>query len=1040
MNIAPSKRIVEGFYKLFENPNEEMGKIRDGMLEKKPTGTFAKEVEGVKLDTVQAILAFGFRDLLDLHIEKILEEYKNHPMYDLIIDITRRRSRELELKISTELFGFEAEFDHFFRKKEIRKIPPWTNKLIESFDNAKNAISRIEGFINDLVGDKNSFFSPDGNGITREQLKYIRTVDHEWDPKTPVDLSGNSAQFRSKWNSLMSRLMKKYCDKLLSDITDLRKIRTIIGDLYKILDKVDYIYMLQTDLEDMKEFLKENLLNVVVELSSTRIVPSKSTYRKEISPENLEQLMGVISYPLAHGQVAEIAAERVRKNLLKQFKGVQIEPSLIGKLEVHMAAQFKKALVPPGHRVGLIAAQAAGENASQAGLRSFHHAGISGGTGFERIEAITGMSKKNAFTIVALKGMPSRDTVYHYSRLIESTMLGDFCQFSIGRTNPEVPEADEIFGDTPVYIAEKGGWQERFVAIDEALGVKGGSRPSFKRPDWIVRIKCDSDFMVQNKISMGQIASSIEFAFKDYRVITSDIVTGLIDVYPEVSKSESSAIYSYLKISVIRNLNTIKVKGLTGFEKTLVEKYSIVKFIDSVEQKGENAFVRFSQRDIAYNGVPKKQIIGLLRSKKGDPQAQIITENGFEFVVPNMNAKELHKKLIEQEVVKLEGAISEVQETEQILKVTLNRKLLRIENDVPMQSIKDFFSQQNGLRHFDSVDIFFNPDTFVLSISPSKSFTGPIVLEQMKEFRILPEEILNNALHEDTKITLKDVPTNTEVEKLQNFISSYGTTLNLTIPKSSKSAGKVTMIIDLNPMGLSEAYQSLLKITKGCDVVPTVFVSAKKQMFSDRYRILAQGANTLSLLRAPFVNIYATIPSSPIEIFEHFDIEATQAYCYGELVLNAGGSVGNRHLGLLADTLTYMGVPTKMDIAGKKMTEGGVMATASFQQPFQIMLDSSAANISDEIRSNVSMTLVGDFERAERGKTVHEDPRLDSAIGKLMSATLFESNYKESVPEKPKRVPRHVREKVAIQEKEKVFQPEQSFSKMAEELEKDSIL
>lgn len=190
---------------------------------------------------------------------------------------------------------------------------------------------------------------------------------------------------------------------------------------------------------------------------------------------------------------------------------------------------------------------------------------------------------------------------------------------------------------------------------------------------------------------------------------------------------------------------------------------------------------------------------------------------------------------------------------------------------------------------------------------------------------------------------------------------------------------------------LEDAWESLLEVTKNCQVTPTVFESIAKQKYAHRYRILVKGAGTLALSRLPFVNIYATIPSSPMEIFDHFDIEAVQSYCYSELVINAGQNVGNRHLGLLADTLTYMGVPIKMDIEGKKASEGGVLATASFQQAFDVMIDASAANLSDDIRSNVTMTLVGDFTRSERAQEINEDPRLDSTIDRLMSASLFES-------------------------------------------------
>jgi hypothetical protein len=1038
MSISPSKKSVERLYKIFQNPDDKMREILEEMLNPKAE----PGVEGnIEINSPEAVLTLGFRRLLDVHIEKRLEDYKNHPFYDLILEMCQRKRLEFELQISIEYTSFVNNYGRVFHMQNIPSSAPWKTHLIE---HPAESLASVNRFIDEIIGEKDSFFSKDGTSVTKAQVEYVRILQPTWQASKIGSFGDTSEAFREQWNNLLRTIFMKYVEEKLIGVSNRSKTKEILAGLSRLIGGIDFVHVLMFDLNEMMQFLSNNLLNTTVELSTTKIIKAKSVYRVPITESDLQNLLEVVHYPLAHHVVSEIAAERVKQNLIKQFKGVELEPAFIGRLHNYIADQFKKAIVPAGHRVGMIAAQAAGENASQAGLRSFHHAGISGGTGFDRINGITSMSKKNPFTTISLVGMPSRDLVYHYSHAIESTLVGDFCQFSIGKTRADISEPHEIFGDTPVYIAEPGGWQERFVKIDSALGVKkeGHTRPSMERPDWIVRIKCDSDFMVQNKISMADIAEAIENAFKDYRAITSDITEGLIDVYINTSSvgNTSEAIYKHLKVAGLRNVSTVRVKGLSSFEKTLVQKYSIIEFIDSVDQKGPDAFVRFSRKDIAYNGVPKNQIIRLLEWKRGPSASEISTENGYEYLVPQTNAKVLHKRLIEQEVVKLEDAILKIEESpdKKLLEIHLNRKMLRDENDVSVHSLSQFFSQQNTLRQFESVDIHFDRKTFIVTIGPSDSFNGETVLKSMRETVVLDDQYLQAASYEVSSVTITNLPSDLDVSKLETFVASYGSYVSYEVTKMLNE--KVDIKLNLSPMDLGDAYKSLLNVVKDCNKTPTVFISGEKQKYSYRYRILAKGTNTLQLSTLSFVNIYASISSSPMEIFEHFDIEATQTYCYGELVLNAGQNVGNRHLGLLSDTLTYMGIPVKMDISGKKATEGGVMSTASFQQTFQVMLDSSSANMTDGIRGNVSMTLVGDFERAERTKVTHEDPRLDSAVERLMAATLFDKSYSGKPKEKPRRTRKVVKEIAPPSGQEIAQVIETNLSNLAEDYAKTSIL
>lgn len=1000
MSNRPSKQSVAKLCGVFDNPTEEMRNICAEMLKEKDPN---EEINGIKLDNAQVILALGFRELLSAFIKQKLTPYESHPFYDLILEICEVKRLELELGESLQYLKFVNEYRFVFYHDGPQSRDPWTMRLI---NDPRDARISLENAIGEIIGEKDSFFSASNTNMTDTQIDYVRTVNHSWSPKSPDMLKERTGdEFRAYWNELLTQQLKHHVSRLLSNVTKRAKIGNIPEQLTKIFASLEFTFLSRYDLNQILEFLSENLLSMVEELSGSQRVQAKTAGRLPLSKENIEDLFETIRYPLAYPQVGELAAKRVKEDLIKQFKGLEIEPSLIGRLKVYMRDRFTKALVPPGHRVGMIAAQAAGENASQAGLRSFHHAGISSGTGFDRIHSITKMSKKNPFTTIALKGMPGRDKVYQYSQMIESTLVGDICQFSIGRTDESVEEAHEIFKDTPVYAAEEGGWQERYIELVKVLGEKKKSRP-LQRPPWIIRLTCDRDAMVQKKISMYDISSAIEEVKKDVRVIPSDIIEGIIDIYVDISSvaKNSSAIYQYLRLYALNTIRNVRVKGLSSFEKTLVEKYSIIKFIDAIEQKGEDTLVTFSKKDVAYNGVPVDQIIGLLKIKADNENVKIDHENDYEYMLRNTNAKKLRSRLIEQDVVLLSDVVpKEVREEEGILRVQLDKDLLQKTHEVSVVALIDFFSRQNGLRQFESVDIHFNRHTFLLTLSHAQSFGPDSILQNMREAQILPEDILTTAQKDDMTLRFPEIPTSLDVSKLETFVASYGIVMQLNVNKKPENLEVVEFELVLNPLDLNTAFQMLLRVVNGCKPIPSVFTSNARQKYSDRYRILAKGVNTLQLTTLPFVNIYASIPSSPMEIFEYFDIEATQSYCYSELVINGGKDVGNRHLGLLADTLTYMGVPVKMDITGKKATEGGVLAVASFQQTFQIMLDSSAANLSDDIRGNVSITLVGDFSRSERSKKVHEDPRLDSAVEQLMNATTTKAGHAAKVPEKTHR-------------------------------------
>ena len=972
--------------------------------------------------TPQARLVLGFRKLLRLYADSMLPQ--DHPDIDLIRSIVYARiiEHELDMDLEYEKARESLDADMMIETQTSSGQQKWgpnsINDRYSAMEDARNSVVEVLDF----------FENPE------DRERYVHLVNPAWTESSSIVSPGGAS-----WNDLLRTSVLNFARvKILhhNAVTIPAKLEPIMTRLKALLEGIDFRYLSYAGFTRLIVLLTGRLPIILGKGLATKLKPTVSPSRQPLSAENMDKLLDTVKYPHAFKTVGDAATNKVRLGLRKQLKGIQIEPVFIQQLESLLAAKFKAARVPRGHKVGMIAAQAFGENASQAGLRSFHHAGVTSDTGFDRINNITNMSSKNPFTIVALKDMKVRKRIMprepavvkkgsqgrsaaaqdefervpatlqqasHYANLIESVNLGNLCTFHIGRRDREVPEMSDVFQGSTVFQKDVGGWQDRYVALLGALGVTAGmngesQKAGLEPPSWFIRAVCDKDIMFQRRISMEMIATAIEKKMSSARVIISDILQGEIDIYtisPEAT--DSAKIHRELRIEVIPVLKGIKVQGVNGFEKAIVEKYDIIKFITHTEQVGPNIAVHFSQKDVAYNGVTDTQIVALLRLKSGEATVQRDPINVYLFWVMDRPIAPFAKRLREQEAVKLGQAVLEPLETrvirneltgknEDVLIVQLNRPLLREEHGISTMVLIDFFKQQaNHAKQFSSASIEFDPATFRVTIGKNPSFTPEVILG---EIQALYEEDLKMVVEKE-KIVVPKLPKDVDIGPLQRLVSSY---LGTVVANTSTVAGGERLIrLSLFPLKPLETWKQLTEIKGSCPPIFTEFVS-RKQAISYRYRILTRGKGTVSLSELSFVNIYATIPSTPVEIYENFDIEATRTYVLGELVLNAGAKVGNRHLGLLADTLTYMGVPVKMQLSGKVATESGVLATASFQEAFRIMLDASASTTADSLKSGIGMTLIGDFRRGPQDDVrIKREARVDSAIDLLMDATVTSS-------------------------------------------------
>jgi hypothetical protein len=223
--------------------------------------------------------------------------------------------------------------------------------------------------------------------------EYVRLVDPVWE----ADSLEIGPGFEKSWNTLLRNAVLNFARvRILRAVPT--KLEPILSRLREVLAEINFLYLSLAGFTELIRLLKDRLPGLMGAKLATKLKPTVSPSRQPLSTENMDRLLGTVKYPRVFHTIGTAATNRVRQGLRKQLRGVQIEPVFIQQLESLISNKFKEAFVPRGHKVGMIAAQAVGENASQAGLRSFHHAGITSDTGFDRISNVTNMSSKNPFT------------------------------------------------------------------------------------------------------------------------------------------------------------------------------------------------------------------------------------------------------------------------------------------------------------------------------------------------------------------------------------------------------------------------------------------------------------------------------------------------------------------------------------------------------------------------------------------------------------------------------------------------------------------
>jgi hypothetical protein len=943
-----------------------------------------------------------------------------------------------EIRTTEDLFlrGIEDIFMNYFQHRlGSHHFSQIINKRIRIwFDEHRRELSKI-GYniiqvadrfireIDDLIGeddeDEGEFLYTDG--ISTRQVRFLVDIGGSsiiaWIEKLPEKkIVLTPEKYETQWGEIIGEIMIKNLEE------DFKLMR--VPEEAKEMLKNDFRTTIIAINFGMLNFNdSKTTLDKYFSMFQTQMVQLTATYRKKVKPEQQEERRYMtdaeiadimnLPYNFSFPDVTDIAQLNVAKGLEKQLRQVMIEPKLITSLKEQIHIKFRKSKVPNDHKVGLIAAQTVGEQATQNGMNSFKHAGQTGDSGFDRIRAVVNMTKvpANPFVSICLKGNPTLREARYYASRIESTMISDVCEFSIG-FDSSVAGTPALFGGR----AEEGSgivvdryprepWMDIFVKI------LGNSDRPMHRNTWLIRGTCNVDRMYQRRISMRDIARTIENKYRDVQVIISSLSIGVVEVwyhesyYTRSNKSNAKAAtdeirYLWLRDELIQGFNQLAVTNIPGYSDAVVKRFAISNYVDTIRKVGNAFNVQFNIDTFYRFNVPIEQTREMLAMKAETDVEKVVYNDDANFtVVTDMNRAAFQRNLNEVEVSKLEDLIKSEQITDGKIVIVLNQEEIN-DNLINIESIVEFFVKQSQLPRFKPVKVNIDKFNMIVEISSNPDFNVHTVSGMLIDDPSIDQEVKQNHIFKDGNLIITGISEAVGKKPIQDFVDSFHQAVSFSFERIGKT---IEIRFSTNKIEPSILWKSMKNVigSDGCSL-STVFTSERREQINLRHYINARGYSLYELANLPFVDLTGCISSHPPEMHKVFGIEVMRSFVYMELMANGGKAVAARHNSLIADTLSYMGIPTPLDKRGKEIMLAGPFARAAFQETFKTLAAASLEGAKDALTSSVSKTLVGEFEKQEKKK---EDEEAEKYSAQLLKSTLDElvnagKKFERKIPRK----------------------------------------
>lgn len=124
---------------------------------------------------------------------------------------------------------------------------------------------------------------------------------------------------------------------------------------------------------------------------------------------------------------------------------------------------------------------------------------------------------------------------------------------------------------------------------------------------------------------------------------------------------------------------------------------------------------------------------------------------------------------------------------------------------------------------------------------------------------------------------------------------------------------------------------------------------------------LVEGINLKEILKRSDVDTKRTYSNDFYEIYNLFGIEGLRNFILEELVgfSAASGYISRRHMLLLADFMTYRGIPTKITYTGLQNEFEDTLKAVGFERPGAVIAESAMTGTREQMLSVISATLLG---------------------------------------------------------------------------------
>jgi len=302
--------------------------------------------------------------------------------------------------------------------------------------------------------------------------------------------------------------------------------------------------------------------------------------------------------------------------------------------------QYKKSIVSPGEMVGMVSAQSIGEPTTQLTLNTFHSAGIASKSnatrGVPRIEEILSLSEnpKNPSVTVYFKeddeSTPER--VQEFIPLIEHTKMSEVVEsvevcFDPDDLNTLIEEDRSVMTqyqefekliDECVRDAELVATGGSVGGGGEAAAAESMSNTNGNKSKWIIRIKMDSEAMLDKKLTMDDIhfaiknsyGSEVSCAFSDYNDdnlifrLRMENITNAKKTNKMNPLDQSDHIYM-IKTFQDQLMNNIVLRGIKGIRKVTL------RTIKNTLKKTEGVYIKKESWVLDTTGTNLLHVLGL---------------------------------------------------------------------------------------------------------------------------------------------------------------------------------------------------------------------------------------------------------------------------------------------------------------------------------------------------------------------------------------------------------------------------------------------